>query len=932
MVRSSIWRRDWLRQRGRSHSVSAIYPRKQILKISKSFVSKYLLTASDSYSHACHTKALKNLQQNAAALALDQQARFSSLVSSLEHIETVINTQFQQHATRRPELPPLRDIEDVRDLMAKLALSERDMTREQGILRSLSYEHHFDRYQSIAPAHKKTFSWVFHPANTSSEGKRLVQWLQHGQGVFWITGKPGSGKSTMMKFLCDDTRTITALQEWACDKKLSIVSHYFWLSGTSIQKSQEGLCRSLLQGIFQQCPELIQKVCPARWAAVGRDTGTGNRERHWTLDELLTAISSISSLSQLATKFCILVDGLDEYTGDHVEMCNTLQKLGTGCPDIKLCVSSRPWNDFENAFGGGQDLLKMHQLTRDDICGYTRSRLSEHWAWTTIAANTSLADSLIDLILQHAEGVFLWVVLVVKEIRESMSNYDSLEDLFRRVEGFPSDLGEFFQQILESVDPFYHAKMSTALQLTLRASGPLQLHIYYFHEKILTDPSYALTSPISQPNEEDEEERCDIIEKRLTGWCKGLLEVQKHNGLDVQFLHRTVRDFLQTPTLAAFLKAKAPVDFSANLAIMRAYTAWIKSRTFFDKPETVRYVNASGDQIREYETPFIWMVTRFLSAASRTEAMQEHTSSQIQMEAFEHIDEFENSVIKLEEGGQMTFQPYEGDDIEENKYAAGLFHAQLLGHRLDLYLNHKITHEPGYLKLHDLIRYIAACTESQRIEWCNDWLRNVFERVLKDGEDPNKETAPGNPSSSPFAKLMYCAKENNGGICWGQPVVRMRLVSLFLDFGADPKASLNTTGWNPCRLMIAMPLKAESNAYDGDTYLLELDSLFGHGADSEVKMQQQGGEIPDTPISAREWFFEELQQPFFNWNINKEVVIQVVLRLLRRVEDEAEAEAALRGLESVWPDNMYERTKTAMAGSKRKREQEWEQVEKKLKR
>lgn len=126
-------------------------------------------------------------------------------------------------------------------------------------------------------------------------------------------------------------------------------------------------------------------------------------------------------------------------------------------------MSSRPWNNFENAFNGGQELLQMHQLTRDDIYEYVYARLSEHWAWESIAANTYLANSLINLILQYAEGVFIWVVLVIKKIWESMSNYNSLEDLFQRVEGFPLDLGKFFQHILELVNPFYFAKMSTAL-------------------------------------------------------------------------------------------------------------------------------------------------------------------------------------------------------------------------------------------------------------------------------------------------------------------------------------------------------------------------------------------------------------------------------------------------------------------------------------
>lgn len=333
----------------------------------------------------------------------------------------------------------------------------------------------------------------------------------------------------------------------------------------------------------------------------------------------------------------------------------------------------------------------------------------------------------------------------------------------------------------------------------------------------------------------------------------------------------------------------------------------------------------------EYEAPFTWMVTRFLSAASGIEDMQGHVCSQIQIEAFKHIDEFVNSVIELEEEGQMTFESYEDEDLEDNEYAAGLFHAQLLAHNLALYLNYKITNEPGYLTLYEIIRYIEACTETRRPMSCDDGLRKVLECVLKAGEDPNREADPGNPSSSPFAKLMFCMKENIGGVCWGQKIIRMRLMSLFLEFGADPEATLNARGWNPCRLMIAMPLKAQSSAYDGDTYLLELDSLLDHGADSEVKMQRQDREIPDTPISAREWFFEELQQPF-DQNLNNEIIVQVALRLLRRVEGEAEAEAARRILESAWPEDIHEHIKSAVAGSKRKRDQERQPLDRRPKR
>ena len=54
--------------------------------------------------------------------------------------------------------------------------------------------------------------------NKHDEGVRrttFVNWLSTGNGIFHIYGKLGSGKSTLMKFLCDHPRTESELQKWA---------------------------------------------------------------------------------------------------------------------------------------------------------------------------------------------------------------------------------------------------------------------------------------------------------------------------------------------------------------------------------------------------------------------------------------------------------------------------------------------------------------------------------------------------------------------------------------------------------------------------------------------------------------------------------------------------------------------------------------------
>ena len=110
-----------------------------------------------------------------------------------------------------------------------------------------------------------------------------------------------------------------------------------------------------------------------------------------------------------------------------------------------------------------------------------------------------------------------------------------------------------------------------------------------------------------------------------------------------------------------------------------------------------------------------------------------------------------------------------------------------------------------------------------------------------------------------------------------------------------------------------------------ETYLLGLDSLLAHGADPEAKIPLGEEEALGSPISAREWFFNELQQPLGR-GLNKRIIGQVALRLLRRVEDEGEADAAWKILESALPHVIYERIRIAMAGSKRKRDEEQEQL------
>lgn len=71
-----------------------------------------------------------------------------------------------------------------------------------GILSELRFDGMDERYEDIADAYRKTLQWIYEKPNLN-----FVRWLNGDHGVYWISGKAGSGKSTLMKFLCQDRRT-----------------------------------------------------------------------------------------------------------------------------------------------------------------------------------------------------------------------------------------------------------------------------------------------------------------------------------------------------------------------------------------------------------------------------------------------------------------------------------------------------------------------------------------------------------------------------------------------------------------------------------------------------------------------------------------------------------------------------------------------------
>ncbi|KAF6807151.1 hypothetical protein CPLU01_15829 [Colletotrichum plurivorum] len=440
----------------------------------------------------------------------------------------------------------------------------------RAILESLHFAEIKERQNEIPEAHQNTFQWIFREDSTTT----FPAWLRESGGLFWVTGKPGSGKSTLMKFILSHQRMTELSEAWAGDKRLLLVSHFFWYGGNKIQRSQEGLLRTLLFQILVNYPELIQVLFPER---------CGDSFRYlesWSLEELVTAFEVIKVQPDLPCRILMFVDGLDEYIGDMTDLTKFLHAVA-GSPNIKICCASRPWQEFQRAFGGTSAQIEMHNLTVQDMSLYVQDTLEKSKPFEKIqSSQPSKAEALVKSISLRAEGVFFWVFLVVRSILRGLGNNDKIEVLQRRVLELPQDLDQFFRRMLDSIEHIYKPEVYGAFAALLMAKSRLPASILLVHENLRglnkqdkvawRRVEIGMSSPRKLPvtelyrgevsfhdsgvmsefyRTEFAGHELDRYYRRLISQCRDLVQawgsMNSGYGMEIGFLHRTVIEFLQ---------------------------------------------------------------------------------------------------------------------------------------------------------------------------------------------------------------------------------------------------------------------------------------------------------------------------------------------------------------------------------------------------
>ncbi|KAI3326336.1 hypothetical protein HD806DRAFT_444015 [Xylariaceae sp. AK1471] len=426
-----------------------------------------------------------------------------------------------------------------------------------------------DRRSGLTNAHSCTLGWVLQPRCQESECEwdDLSQWLSHDSGLYWISGKAGCGKSTLMKYLYEHKTTKVLLERWAGHTPLTMANFFFYALGSREQKSQDGLSRALLYQILSAEPSLIPTLFPSMWQEAS--TSENVQLRLPSESEIKIALEKVGNGLDVERKFCFFIDGLDEYAGDYMVGIAFIENLVRN-PDIKVIVASRPIPSCFQAFSQ-KPKLRLQDLNKDDIMGYIDDVIGQHPYMKYLAFNgPNMAPEIVNQLLRKASGVFLWVVLACSSLIAGFAAYDNAAELLARVDELPPELQNLFRHMLGTIEPRYRAQAAKILRVCHEA----QLGNFDTLPSIAVamvdelDMDACRTSLVGTISDDQKHTKCIILEGRLRSRCCGLLELSWLPGFSLEegcycgkqfpyhdklvdstvtFIHRTVFDFFNQP-------------------------------------------------------------------------------------------------------------------------------------------------------------------------------------------------------------------------------------------------------------------------------------------------------------------------------------------------------------------------------------------------
>ena len=512
------------------------------------------------------TETLQSQQHIINAVSFESEKSQQSLAR--EAIKTREDVVEQANKTREGLIQLLKDVNSGPPLWES----------RRTLISSLKHPDADERWNQIPDNHEGTYEWVLHGVRHWLDPDERETALQEGashlhpdcshtmgfpnvtwrcfrcwlgspdEKVYWIQGKPGSGKSTLMKFLVSECSGLGWSSEQPVIKDGIVLSYFLWMAGSPMQRSIRGILLALIHQFLTKQDRFLDEIIKSIPQAAYK-----RMHNEWPREDLEYIANTW--FGKCDKPVFIFLDGLDEMPEDDFNMVDTpanLLRLVNNLASIervKLCVSSRQEPFFQRRLGD-VPTLRLQDLTWRDMEFYAKRHLWE----PELDPESDGFQDLITGICEKADGVFLWLALAVRNMANGIAKGDNLVELNFCLRQMPRGLHSLYQTMwARTNDDQKHYREEAAQYFNMvRCWSQLAMGsslIEVFHLMMALEPSkaIAIVQGTSILSPEDIEHACQVSTKRVTARTAGLLEVDSQNRL-VGFIHRSALEFLENTT------------------------------------------------------------------------------------------------------------------------------------------------------------------------------------------------------------------------------------------------------------------------------------------------------------------------------------------------------------------------------------------------
>ncbi|KAI9770873.1 MAG: hypothetical protein M1839_002993, partial [Geoglossum umbratile] len=303
----------------------------------------------------------------------------------------------------------------------------------------------------------------------------------------WIYGKPGSGKSVLSSYVKDMVtemidgrhRRTVASDQSVCDDKECQVGARHLKSGDErvlLYFSVEGDIKApqVIASLVDQI--LVRFVSDPASQHIARKFQTEHRNHNKMPASL--GIELLGLLIANLSQTIVIIDGLDECSdrSDLLDYMAPLKRL-RGVWLLFLSQDEPVLHQKIFDYCSRDMTIDMGQRNGVGLGAFIKTKVETPVIEMGSAISEDLSRSIIKRLEQDANGMFLWVTLIIPEIKPLLNDEKNKAAIFEKIDRFPRTLGDAYKKMLNRFggDSDDAAQARTALKWILCSIRPLQL-------------------------------------------------------------------------------------------------------------------------------------------------------------------------------------------------------------------------------------------------------------------------------------------------------------------------------------------------------------------------------------------------------------------------------------------------------------------------